>query len=426
MSKAKLSKTQILKNSTLIDGTGKKPVENAVVVIKDNRIEAVGSEGAVDEPHDATVIDVAGKTIMPGMIELHAHIALVITAGRTHIPAQIELRGRTFDVIPGIQEADEGTIALRAAHFLKKSLDNGVTTVRDAGGNFKTVFAIKRSQHIGYFTGSRVRVCGDTIAIAGGHGRTEATGPWECRKRVREAINAGADHIKIGTSHRPWRGREEFSMEELNALMDETHKYGKRAMVHAAMPEGMITSIKAGVDSVEHGPSEFDCEVDDETVKLMVDSDVWWVPTLLPFVQERPEMPQTGGTGVGAMPWEAELTRKWMSDIRELAPINFKKCLDAGVKIATGTDVLARGLNFAPPHEEAIYFVKFGMKHMEAIKAATYNAASCLGEEKTIGSIEAGKLADIIVVDGDPLEDITALRNVSLVMLDGNIVKNEL
>ena len=408
--KGEAEKVRVLRNGVLIDGTGKAPIKDAVVVIKGNKIEAVGETGDVKVPGSAEVIDVKGRTIMPGMIELHGHMAFTW---------------------PG-QPIDEGLLALRSAHALKQSLDKGITTVRSAGENFKTAFAIKTAQGRGLFVGSRVRVCGGIIAITGGHGNVTADGPWECRKRVREAIKAGADHIKIGTTHRPWRGVEEFTMEELRAIVEEAHKYGKKVMAHAAMMPGMRMAIEAGVDSIEHGPSEFPFEVDDETVNLMIESGIWWVPTLWVFLHERtPEEERWRKMRLEQMPpEEAELSEKWFNeDVRKYAPINFKKCLAAGLKrIGTGTDTMggSKFHTFGQAHEEAILFVKYGMEPMEAIKAATLNAAMVMGEEEKLGSIEPGKLADIIVVDGNPLEDITVLRKVLLVMLDGKVYKNEL
>jgi imidazolonepropionase-like amidohydrolase len=400
-------KVTVLKNGVVIDGTGRAPVEDAFVVVKGNKIEQVGVGGI--KLQDAETIDVDGKTIMPGMIELHGHMRWV----------------RTGEVV------DEGELALISAHALKQSLEKGITTVRSQGEYFGTAFAIKRAQARGLFVGSRIRVCGSLISTTGGHGNITADGPWECRKRVREAINAGADHIKIGTTHRPWRGLEEYTIEELNALVEETHRYKRKVACHAAMMPGMEQAIRAGVDTIEHGPSEFPFEIDDQTVRLMVESGVWWVPTLWCFMHEKTseelaEIKKLWEFG----PWDAELEEEWMMhDTRRYAPINFKKCRAGGVvKIATGTDTMGGNKfhSFGQAHEEAILFVKYGMSNMEAIKAATLNGAMAYGEDDKLGSIEPGKLADVIVVDGNPLKDITALRKVVLVMIDGNIFKNEL
>ena len=397
---------KVLKNALLIDGTGRPPVENGIVIVRGNKIEAAGVAGMVQVPEGAEVIDAKWKTIMPGMIELHGHIA----------------QARADEI------RYDGERALWGALALKQSLMKGITTVRSAGEDFNTAFSLKHGHFRGMFVGSRPRVCGSIIAITGGHGSMAADSPWEARKRVREALKARADHIKIGTTHRPWHGVEEFTMEELKAIVEEAHKYKKKVMAHAAMMPGMVMAIEAGVDSVEHGPTEFPFEVDDKTVKLMVDSGIWWVPTLWVFLQERtPEQEAERRRRMEMMPptEETELAQQWGEAVRKYATINFKKCLEAGVKIATGTDCMG-ARNFGQAHEEAILFVKYGMAPMDAIKAATLNAAKVLGEEDKLGSIEAGKLADIIVVDGDPSKDITALRKVPLVMLDGKIVKNEL
>jgi imidazolonepropionase-like amidohydrolase len=271
MSEKEKHETIVLKNGLLIDGTGSEPVKEAVVIVEGNKIKAVGKSSQIEIPENSTIIDVKGKTIMPGMIDCHVHMRWT----------------------PPGTKPNEGDLALQSAYSLHQSLMKGITTVRSQGENFNTAFSIKRAQIRGQFVGSRARVCGALIAATGGHGNIAADGPWECRMRVREAINSGADHIKIGTTHRPWRGLEEFKPVELEALVDEAHKYHKKVACHAAMMPGMIQAIDAGVDLVEHGPSEFPFEVKDETVKKMVDSDVWWVPTLWVFLQERtPESEQ--------------------------------------------------------------------------------------------------------------------------------------
>jgi imidazolonepropionase-like amidohydrolase len=400
----------VLRNGVLIDGTGNLPIEDAVVLVEGNKIKAVGKSSDIQIPENAKIIDVDGKTIMPGMIDCHVHMKWVPTGTKPN----------------------EGDLALQCAHSLYQSLMKGITTVRSQGEYFNTAFSIKRAQLRGQFIGSKAKICGSLIAATGGHGNIVADGPWECRMRVREAINSGADHIKIGTTHRPWRGLEEFKPVELEALVDEAHKYHKKVACHAAMMPGMIQAIEAGVDTVEHGPSEFPFEVKDETIKKMVESDVWWVPTLWVFLRElNPEDEKIMRRWMEQLiePWDSEPTKQWMDDLKKYAAINFKKCLAGGVKkIATGTDSMGADITttFGQAHEEAILFVKLGMPPMDAIQAATYNGALAYSEEDILGSVEEGKLADIIVVNGNPLEDITSLRNVVFVMQDGEIYKNTL
>ena len=414
---------KVLKNGLLIDGTGKTPARDAVVVVKGNKIEAVGKMDDVEIPENAEIYDVKGKAILPGMIDLHGHLC-------------------HWYSMPDRDNYDEAQFSLLAAWCLKQSLEKGITTYRDAGSSFKAAFAIKRAQERGLFVGSRARVCGPMISMTGGHCTRmhmdptvemalEADGPWECRKAVRGLIKAGADHIKVSTTHRPWHNEDEFTLEELQAIMEEAHKARKKVMIHAGLETGMKKAIKAGVDSLEHGPTEFAYEVDDETIKLIIDSGVWLVPTLWPFLREEtPEDVERKKARAKQTPRtkETEANEKWWKDIKKYAPINLKKCYDAGLrKIATGTDTMSNyDRTFGRANEEMILMVDCGIPSMFAIQAGTLNAAKVLGEEKELGSIEEGKLADIIVVDGDPSKDIKDIMNVCFVMLDGEVQKNNL
>jgi len=354
---------------------------------------------------------------MPGMIELHAHIA-------------------AWWPKPDANVYDDALMALLATKCLKQSLEAGITTVRDVGTSNKVAYSVKRALETGLIDGSRILVCGPIISITGGHGQSirgmkTADGPWECRKVVREQLALGADHIKICTTHRPWRGNEEFSMEELEAIVDEAHKHGKKVAAHAALMPGMRMAIEAGIDTIEHGMSEMTCLVDDETVELMVEKGSIWVPTLWVFLREKTKEEEERREMRRKMSPQTKITRdskKWMEELRENIPENFKKALRLGVKIGTGSDVGLHGYDvpFVAVPEEMELLCKHGLSNMKAIMAATSVAAEACGIEEELGTLEKGKLADIIIVDGNPLEDINAMKNVLFVLKEGKVHKDVL
>jgi len=405
----------VIRNAILIDGTGKDPLEKGAVVVENSKIVAVGEDDKLDVPDGTTVIDAKGKTIMPGMIELHAHIAAWWTK-------------------PDATVYDDALMALLAASCLRQSLDAGITTVRDVGTSNRVAYSVKRAMETALIEGSRVLVCGPIISMTGGHGTSirgmkAADGPWECRKAVREQLTLGADHIKISSTHRPWLGNEEFTMEELRAIVDEAHKQGKKVAAHAALMPGMKMAIEAGVDTIEHGMSEMPHVVDDDTVMLMAEKGVIWVPTLWVFLrkrtkeeEERREMMMRAGPQTRTM----RDSRRWMEELRENIPDNFKKALEAGVKIGTGADVGLHGYDvpFVAVPEEMELLCKHGLSNRRAIMAATSVAAEACGREEDLGTLKEGKLADIIVVDGNPLEDIKAMKKTLFVMKEGKIHKN--
>jgi len=350
----------VIRNGILIDGTGKDPLEKGAVVVENSKIVAVGEDDKLDVPDGTTVIDAKGKTIMPGMIELHAHIAAWWTK-------------------PDATVYDDALMALLAASCLRQSLDAGITTVRDVGTSNRVAYSVKRAMETALIEGSRVLVCGPIISMTGGHGTSirgmkAADGPWECRKAVREQLTLGADHIKISSTHRPWLGNEEFTMEELRAIVDEAHKQGKKVAAHAALMPGMKMAIEAGVDTIEHGMSEMPHVVDDDTVMLMAEKGVIWVPTLWVFLrkrtkeeEERREMMMRAGPQTRTM----RDSRRWMEELRENIPDNFKKALEAGVKIGTGADVGLHGYDvpFVAVPEEMELLCKHGLSNRRAIMA---------------------------------------------------------
>lgn len=413
-------KTKAITNGVLIDGTGSHPLQNGVVLVEEAKIVATGKESDVEIPKDAEIIDAGGNTIMPGMIELHAHMSY-------------------WWNWPGAELFDQAEAALLAAYNLKQSLDAGITTVRDVGTAWDVAFSVKRAMSRGLITGSRPLVCGQIICATGGHGTglrggiIECNGPWECRRVVRDQIKKGADHIKICTTDRPWTHREEFTMEELEAIADEAHRWGKPVAAHAALMPGLKMAVEAGIDTIEHGMSEMRDPPDDEVLGLMVKRGTIWVPTLWIFLREKSEEEKEWwDTLKKTVPPESlkkiEVQDKWFEDLKESAPKNFKEAVDAGVKIATGADVGITYPNttFVAVPEEMKFMCDYGMSNMGAIVAATKTASEAIRMQKDLGTIEKGKLADIIVVKGNPLRAITSMKRALFVMKKGVIYKNQL
>ena len=409
--------TTLIRNGTLIDGTGREPVRDAALLIRDGRIAAAGSAADISSPAGATVVDAAGGTILPGFIDAHVHLML---DGFYMMPALM-----TPFSLPFYQAIDR----------MKRTLAAGVTTVRDAGG---ADLGLKRAVETGLVSGPRMMIATSILSTTGGHfdfwlpsgnaihviphhpGHPEAIcdGVDGARKKVREVLRAGADIVKIcatggvmsPTDHPRYT---QFSPDELNAIVQEAaFRNGTKVMAHAQGTEGIKQAVRAGVHSIEHG-----IYLDDEAIDLMVERGTYLVPTLLVVVEvlERGEadgMPEHG----------LQKTREVVDAHRE----SIRRAHQAGVKIALGTDAGAfpHGSNL----RELGLMVDVGMSPMEAIVAGTRTAAECLGWDERLGTLEEGKLADVVIARGDPLEDISVLErpeHLQLVLKGGEVVAGE-
>ncbi|RLG48853.1 MAG: amidohydrolase family protein [Thermoproteota archaeon] len=402
------AKVIALKASMLIDGTGADPIKNGVVVVEGDKISSVGKEGEVRIPNDAKVIDLGHRCILPGLIDAHVHILGI----------------RAYSLADRIVNPHD-FLVLRAAEDCFKLLKAGFTTVRDCGS--KIALSLKKATEKGIIPGPRIYAAGRVISQTGGHGdihyisRDEAIkmgclladGPDDCRRAAREALREGADFIKICTTggvgsekDHPWT--PQFTVEEIRAITEEAHRVGKRVATHAQGAEGVKNAIEGGVDSVEHGYF-----LDEEAVEMMLSKAVFFVPTiaLLEVYKKSVERPYD------MPPWRLKKQRMCI----DAMPKSLMMAYKAGVKIAAGSDYFGAPLReHGNNADEPITMVKVGMKPMDAILAATKVAAECIGVEDKIGTLEEGKLADVIAVDGDPLEDITALKRVSYVMKGGS------
>ena len=408
-----------IKCGTLIDGRGGKPVKDAVVLIEGNRIGKVGAQHRVKAPPHAEMVDCSRYTLMPGMMDLHIHTAMYnCMSFHNHRVAQ-------FEIMPHLQQ-------MYALFHAQNCFDMGFTTLRDLGMNgprgllVNEMCAVREAINMGIIEGPRMLIAGFTT-MTGSHldliqpramyrwGFNTADGPWELRKLARLNLLAGCDVIKTCASGGGGTDKEEpdirnMTQEELDAIVDEAHALHKHAAVHCFTTQAQRMAMKAGADTIEHMVFH-----DDETIDMIVEAGVPVTPTLSHRTDHAIELRRELGT--------ADFVLRKMKYLQPFCFETFRKMHKAGVKIAMGTDMGFEphmGTNAA----ELEIYVKLGMKPMEAILTATRNAAQALKREHELGTIEAGKLADLIAVDGDPLKDIACLQkkpNIKLVMKEGKV-----
>jgi imidazolonepropionase-like amidohydrolase len=403
-----------IRAGTLIDGSGGAPVRNAVILVQDGRITAVGAGVAV--PAGATLIDLSGETVLPGFIDAHVHlVGRTIGDGDwqhsrlTEMPSQLALLG--------------------AAHA-QQTLEAGFTTVRVVGtANFGDI-ALRNAINAGWIPGPRILGAGISFGIRGGHcdetnglqpealgheGGVEvgvADGVQEVRNAVRYAVKYGADVIKICAtggvlSLTDSVGVQQYTEEEMRAIVEAAAQLDRRVAAHAHGTAGIKAAVRAGVTSIEHGSI-----LDAEAVALMKQRGTFLVPTLL------------AGFTVESLATAGRLPGPIAAKALAIAPrmhSSFKLAVDGGVRIALGTDagVMRHGTN----GREFGLMVRYGMTPMQAIVAGTSSGATLLGLEREIGTIAVGKRADIVAVRGDPLANIQVLETVSFVMKDGRVFK---
>ena len=407
---------KVLKGGTLIDGTGAGPVADATVVVRDQRIEAITKRTGSDWPSEAEIIDVSGMTILPGLIDCHDHLAM---------------HGYDLARRWGIDEP-QSTRALRTAKVLQDTLAAGYTAVRDAGG---LDAGFKRAIDDGLITGPRLVVSLCIVSPIGGIGDRVSPSGFSCcvpndpllpdgvvnsladvRPVVRRIVRAGADVIKCattgGASSRPGHGPRDgaFNLDEMQALTEEAHALDRRVMCHALGGRGLQIAIEAGVDSIEHG-----CYLDEEPELLdtMAERGIFFVPTFAVYEYHRKSA--------------LAHVRERAQHLQEHHAESLRRAFAAGVKIVAGTD--AGGHGHPSNAMEIECLVKAGLTPLQALRASTGWAAECLGLERDVGTVEKGKLADLVVVAGDPLNDVAVLQDrarIALVLKGGETVANRL
>jgi imidazolonepropionase-like amidohydrolase len=395
-----MSGRTLFKGATLIDGTGRVPLENAFLLVEDEQIAAVGVSAENLDGQFDEVVDISGKYLMPGMMNCHTHVAMDPVADM-----QAFFRGQT-----------PVTLAARGMANLQKLLRSGTTFVRDMGAPYGVDLGLKRCMKEGVFRGPDLFCSGKVITMTGGHGwilGREADGPDDVRKAAREQLKAGADVIKImatGGVLTPGvePGSPQLTEEEIRAAVEEAHKAGKKTATHAQGTEGIKNAVRAGIDSVEHG-----CILDDEAVDMMLEKGTYMVPTLNAVFQII-----ENGVEAGIPEYAVEKCK----GIYDLHMESFRKARDAGVKIACGTDASTPFNTFDMTAMELVLMNKAGMSEMEAIVSATKTSSELIGCNDQYGTLEKGKFADLLILDADPLADLNVLFKVVSVYKKGEPV----
>lgn len=401
----------------LVDGTGRDPVRNACVVWEGDRIVAAGPRAEMRMPRDADIIDGDGLTVLPGLMDMHVHLCA----------------NPGIDFV-GTMMTPPSYALLSAVPHAAATLQAGFTTVRDAGG---TPAGVRMAVDAGMFIGPRMRLSVSILSQTGGHGdpalpcgselffgsavdvpHGRVDGIDAMRGRVREVLRAGADAIKLCTSggvlspgDRP--GNAEFTVEEIAAAVYEAGAQGKHVLAHAMSADGIKNALRAGVRSIEHG-----CLLDEEGIAMLCQRDAYLVPTLV--------APRDVLAVAAAHP--DRIPPDMVAKCRDVARCHldaFRAAVDAGVDIALGTDtgVGEHGANA----RELSLMVEGGMTPMQALVAATATPARLLGLDADLGTLQAGKIADLVAVAGDPLADIDLIArpgSVQVVVKDGAIVRS--
>lgn len=394
----------------LVDVLAGKVLNDQTILIEGERIASVGPTATAQVPPGAERIDLSNATVLPGLIDVHTHLTVdPLQSGYASL---------------GVSDIRAALYGVRSARV---TLEAGFTSVRNVGAAGFGDVALRDAIDEGDVPGPRMRVSGYALGIKGGHcdnnllpaefnftERGVADGPWAARGKVREMVKYGADLIKICASggvlsKGDTPGAQQYTLEEMTAIVDEAHKLGRKVAAHAHGASSIRDAILAGVDSIEHASL-----IDDDGIKLARQKGTFLVMDLYDddFILQE-------GAKAGMLPESIEKERT----LGQLQRDNFRKALQGGARMAFGTDagVYPHGDNA----RQFFYMHKYGMSAMQAIQAATIEAADLMGWKERVGSISGGKYADLIAVRGDPLADVTELTKVMFVMKGGAVIRRQ-
>jgi len=409
------AQVSVIRAGVLLDGTSDSVRKNQLIFVRGNRIEKV-ADASAQIPAEATVIDLSSATVLPGLIDSHTHIFLW---------GEDPAKGGYDE---NILKAGIALRAARATFACRRALEQGFTTLRDLeteGAGYGDI-EIKQAIEEGTIPGPRIFGATRAISTTGGYnlegyapelempkGAQLVDGPVEARKAARQQLEHGADWIKVYMTHRSWVDQQgklvsqpTLTLEELKAVVDETHGWGKKVACHAYNGIGLQRALDGACDSIEHG-----LEITDAQIAQMARQGTWYCPTISPYYGDWAPADTPGG--------KRDRARAAVHEG------SFKKALHAHLKIVFGTDI--GGMPWTEPMaQEFQRMVGFGMTPMDAIRSATSRAAEMLDMKGEIGVLAPGALADIVAVTGDPLKDVDVLEHVRFVMKDGAVFKNEI
>jgi imidazolonepropionase-like amidohydrolase len=396
----------VLVGRRLIDGTGGASIENPVILIQDSKIAAVGREGDITVPQaeDVKKLDYRDKTLLPGLIDCHVHLCM----------------SADDNPLARLYEDSDDILLLRAANNARIALRAGITTLRDCGGRNRVTFSIREAIKKKIINGPRLLLSGRPLTITGGHCfflNGEADGVDGVRKAARQLIKEGADFLKImasggGMTPSTISKLPYYTVEELAVAADEAHRLGRKIAAHCHSTKSIADVLEAGVDTIEHAsflsPDDGQRRFDPTIAERIVASGTYVSPTI----------------SAGRRPVRSvEQTDEYKSQLQtDMQGSNFSLMHQMGVELIAGTDA---GVTFTTFDNYPLCLelaVAGGMTNMQAIQSGTSLAAAALGISDTVGTIQPGKEADIIAVDSDPLEDISALWNVAMVMKAGELI----
>jgi len=400
----------VVRAGHILDVKTGQTLTDQAIVIEDDKIIKVGPAASVKADANAEIVNLPNATVLPGLLDSHTHL--------TFDPANLGYESL------GISIPREALVGAKNARV---TLLAGFTTVRNVGAKGYSDIALRDAINAGDVPGPRILASGPALGITGGHcdenllapefhavGDGVADGVDAVRHKVRENIKYGADVIKIcATGGVMSKGDDpnasQYTREEMKAIVEEAHRLGRKVAAHAHGAEGVIWASEAGVDSIEHGHL-----MNDDSIAALKKNGTYIVPTLYLMDWNRENLGKRNAPDF--------VVRK-MKEVSAVGQNNLNKAFAAGVKVAFGTDaaVYPHGLN---AHEFGVY-VRLGMTPLQAIQTATINAADLLGWSSKVGTVEPGKFADLIAVDGDPLKDVTTLEQVKFVMKGGQVVKND-